>query len=434
MLTTKKADKLIRNGVPGRHFDTQGLYLVVAGPKAAHWERRYQVPGAQPKLSRNGKRTMPSRYVGLGSARVFTLQEARERNRALSKLLADGIDPLLRKREERAAEAARAATAKTFGEVAEDHFRAEAPGWKHRNHAAQFLGTVLGRTPNGRPSKADYCRSLRPLPVQAIGVAQVLAVLQPIWHRHPETASRVRARIHAVLDRAKVSGLRSGDNPASWDLISNLLPARAKIAPVKNFARLPYKQVPGFLAELRGHQGSAARALEFQIHCAVRPTEAREAVWSEIDLEEKLWVIPPSRMKNGKEHRVPLTDPMLDLLRALPREDGSPFLFLGHQPGRPLSDAALVSLMKRMGRHGEATPHGFRSSFSDFAHERAAARDIVIELSLAHAVGSSVARSYRRTDLLKWRRRLMGQWSAFLTNPALAGNGKVTPIRAQVTP
>jgi integrase len=432
MLTTKRVDKLVRGGVPARCLDSMGLYLVVAGPKAAHWERRYQVPGAQPKLSRNGKPVMPSRYVGLGSARTFTLAEARERNRELSKLLADGVDPLLRRREQRALKAAKAATAKTFGEVAEDHYRAVAPGWKHRNHAAQFLGTVLGRTPNGRPSKADYCRALRPLPVQAIGVAQVLAVLQPVWHEHPETASRVRARIENVLDRAKASGLCTGDNPASWDLVGKLLPARAKIAPVQNFARLPYQEVPAFLAELRGHEGSSARALEFQIHCAVRPTEAREAVWSEIDVEERLWIIPASRMKAAKEHRVPLTEPVLDLLRRLPREPGSPFLFLGHQPGKPLSDAAVVSLMKRLGRHGEATPHGFRSSFSDFGHERTAAKDIVIEVCLAHAIGSAVARAYRRTDLLQHRRRLMDAWSAFLVSPALAGDAEVTPIRAAV--
>jgi integrase len=427
MLTVKKVDKLIRNGVRGRHFDAQGLYLVVDGPKAAHWERRYQIPGAQPRLSRNGKKSLPSRYVGLGSARVFTLDEARERNRDLSKLLADSVDPLVERRAERASQAAQAAKAVSFGQAAERYFNTQSPGWKHPKHTAQFLGTVLGRTLRGRPASADYCKSLRPLPVQAVDVALVLSVLQPIADR-PETASRVRGRIEKVLDFSTASGWRVGDNPAAARFVGKLIPSRSKVAPIEHFAAVPYAQAPSFVADLWTRQGTAAQALLFLIYTAARSNEVLRAEWLEVDLDAKRWTVPSSRMKGAEEHRVPLVDPMVELLRALPREGDSPFVFLGSQRGKPLSDAALVSVMRRMGR--SEVPHGFRSSFADFAHERTAANNIVIEMSLAHAVGSAVERSYRRTDLLVQRRWLMEQWAAFLANPAAVGDATVTPIRA----
>jgi hypothetical protein len=226
MLTAKRVAKLLRNGEKDKHLDAAGLYLWIESKTNASWTRRYQLDGVE-------------HYYGLGSARVFGLAEARERNRQISQLLADGTDPLQRKREAKAVRIAAAARAITFGEAAEAYFRAHAPGWKSPKHAAQWRATVLGKTLYG-PSKAgDYCRALRPLPVASIDTAVTIKTLEPLWHSRPETMSRVRARIESVLDWATVRGYRAGDNPAAWKTIGKALPSRAKIAKVKHLAALP---------------------------------------------------------------------------------------------------------------------------------------------------------------------------------------------------
>ena len=221
-LTAKRVAKLLRGGKKDRHFDGAGLYLCIESETNASWQRRYQLDGAE-------------HHFGLGSARVFSLSEARARNRRVSQLLADSIDPLAQKREEKAQRIAAAARSVTFGEAAADYYRAHAPAWKHAKHTAQWRASVLGLTLSGKPTKHDYCRTLRPLPVAQIDTPLILQVLKPLWHDKPETMSRVRARIASVLDFAKAAGYRQGDNPASWDVIGKLLPARGKVAPVEHF-------------------------------------------------------------------------------------------------------------------------------------------------------------------------------------------------------
>jgi integrase len=411
-LTTKRVAKLIRKGEPGRHLDERGLYLITQSPTAAHWEKRYQLDGKE-------------HYHGLGSAFTFSLAEARVRNRRAGQLLEDGIDPLTQKREAKAARIAAAAKVVSFGECATDYYRAHSPSWSHPKHAAQWRASVLGLTANGAPAEGDYCKVLRPLPVQSIDTPLILNTLKPLWHDRTETLSRVRARIASVLDYAKAAGYRQGDNPASWNIIGKLLPARGKVAPVNHYEAVDYRLVPQFVAELRKREGTAAQALLFLIYVAARTNEVLEATWAEINFDEALWTIPPERMKAGKEHKVPLAPEVLALLRGLYREGDSDdgLVFLGAQPGKPLSPPAMASVMKRMGY--SAVPHGFRSSFSDWAHERTGHSNHAIEISLAHSVGSETEKAYRRGEMLEKRRRLLADWARYCSTPVAGKPGKV---------
>jgi len=399
-LTAKRVTKLLRRGEPGRFLDARGLYLVVDSRTAAHWERRYQLDGRE-------------HYHGLGSAFVFGLAAARERSRRDSELLADGIDPLVQKRQAKAERLAAAAKAVTFGECAADYFRVHSRDWKHHKHVAQWRATVLGQTMTGKPAEPDYCKTLRPLPVATIDTPVILSVLKPIWEHKPETMMRLRSRIASVLDRAKASGYRSGDNPADVTVIGELLPVSGK---VNHFAAIGYREIPAFVQQLREREGTAARAIEFLIYTAARSAEARGATWGEISFDEALWTIPAGRMKADKEHRVPLAPEAIELLRGLYREGGdNGFVFLGQQPGRPLTDLALMRVMRAMGR--TEVVHGFRSSFSTWANESTGYSNHAIEISLAHSVGSEVERAYRRGDLFEKRRQLMEQWAKYCTSP-----------------
>jgi integrase len=420
-LTAKRVATLLRKGEPGRHLDARGMYLVINSPTNAYWEKRYQFDGRE-------------HHHGLGSARVFSLTEARERSRRASQLIADGRDPLVAKREAKAARIAAAAAAVTFGKCAEDFYRDRAPTWRHLKHAAQWRASVLGLTLAGKPATPDYCKPLRPLPVAQIDVPLVLSVLRPRWHEAPEALNRVRGRIEAVIDFAVASGYRQGgSNPASWAILGKVLPARGKVDPVENYAAVPYAELPGFMAELRKREGVAARALEFLTCTAARSVEVLRATAREIDFDNAVWTVPPGRMKAGKEHKVPLSERAIELLRGLYREgDGNDgFLFIGPQAGEPLSETALRALMRRMGR--TETVHGMRAAFSTWAHETTGYPSHVVEKSLAHAVGSAVERAYRRGDLFDKRRRLMADWAKFCTSPppAQATEGKVVPMRGR---
>jgi integrase len=406
-LTSKKVIKLLRRGEPGRHLDRprSGLYLVIESKTNANWTRRFVLDGKE-------------HYHGLGSASVFTLAEARVRNRRISQMLADGRNPIAEKRAAKAERIAERAKTVTFGEVAADYFNAHSPGWGHPKHVQQWRSSVLGQTMTGAPVKADYCKILRPLPVQSIDTPLVLSALKPLWQDKPNTMARVRARIHAVLDYATAAQYRTGDNPAAANLVGKLLPARGKSD--NHFAAIPYVEIPDFVATLRAQEGAAARCLEFLIYVSARSQEAREATWGELKLGEAVWEIPAERMKADRPHIVPLAPEVIELLRSLPCEgDGDDALvFLGTRPGKPLSDLQLMTLMRKLGR--SETVHGFRSSFSDWAHERTAHSNHAIEISLAHAVGGAQERAYRRGDMLEKRRRLMADWAKYCTSPPAA--------------
>jgi integrase len=257
----------------------------------------------------------------------------------------------------------------------------------------------------------------------------VLKVLEPIWTAKPETASRLRGRIESILDWAKARGYREGENPARWrGHLDKLLPARSKVRRVEHHAALPYTELPGFLVALRGQEGIATRALEFTILTAARTGESMGATWVEINWTDKAWTIAGARMKGGKEHRVPLCDRALAILREVRPEDDAPnpaeqFLFSGGKVGRPLSNMTFLMLLRRMGRD-DLTAHGFRSTFRDWAAERTSFPSEVVEMALAHAVGDKVEAAYRRGDLFNKRRRLMDAWADFCARGP-AERGKV---------
>ncbi len=241
-----------------------------------------------------------------------------------------------------------------------------------------------------------------------MNVDDVKAALLPIWQSKPETASRVRGRIEAVLDFAKAHIYRQGENPARWKGgLEFILPPVSKVRRVKHHAALPYAEVPAFLMALGGREGVAALALRFLILTATRTGEALGARWDEIDLDVATWKIPASRMKAGREHRMPLSDEAVALLKALPR--AGDYVFPGQRLRKPLSNMALLQALRRMNR-GDLTAHGFRSSFRDWAAERTNYPREVIEASLAHTIGSKVEAAYLRSDLIEKRRGLMAEW------------------------
>ena len=384
-LTVKHARKA------GMLADGNGLYLQVTRANARSWIFRYY---------RNGK----SREMGLGSLNAVSLAGARLKAAACRGLLADGTDPIAARDAERAQRALEDARAITFDQCAEAFITAHSAAWKNQKHVAQWKATL-------RTYVSPVCGSL---PVQVIDVALVMKVLEPIWTTKPETAARLRGRIESILNWAKARGYRTGENPALWKgHLSNLLPAHSKIAKVKHHAALPYNQTSQFIAALRRQDGIASLALEFAILTAARTGEIIGARWAEIDLEAKVWTVPASRMKNGREHRVPLSVEALAVLTKVSQGEPEEFVFAGRKK-RPLSNMAFLMLLRRMG-HDKLTGHGFRSTFRDWAAERTNFQAEIAEAALGHVVGNKVEAAYRRGDFFEKRRRLMEAWAQFAT-------------------
>jgi integrase len=415
-LTAKRVAKLLANTAVGNHFDGAGLRLEIKGPKAASWTSTYQIDGVP-------------RTMGLGSARAFTLAEARERNRKLVRQpLADAVDPLAVRRAEHAARVASVAKAITFGEAAKAFIAGNASSWGNPAHAKQWETTLETYvTPIiGALSAAD------------VDVTHVLKVLeQPVaatarhpggtfWDARRETASRVRGRIEMVLDWATARRYRTGDNPAAWKTIGKVLPARGKIA-VANLGALPFVDIPAFTAALRLHHDVAAQALLFTILTAARTNEVLGARWSEIDRHKKVWTIPANRMKAGEAHTVPLAQPVLDLLDALPRSSATDFVFLGRN-GAGLAANSMRRMLARMGR-ADVTAHGMRSTFRDWAAERTNFPHEICEMALAHRVGDASTLAYRRTKYLPKRRLLMAAWATYCASkPVVAAGDNVVGL------
>jgi integrase len=393
----------VKSAQQGRRGDGGGLYLLTKPDLSRYWLFRY--------TPRGGKmREMGLGRAGYGDGDV-SLAEAREAAGELYKQVRKGIDPLAdRAAKEKAAkaEAQKAAVlAITFKQVAEKFMNVHEAGLRNAKHRSQWRNTL---TTYVYPIFGE-------IPAAEVDTGQVLAVLEPIWRTKPETAVRVRGRIESILDYARALGWRTAENPARWKgHLSNTLPARAKVAPVKHHAALPWPEIGAFMVSLKAQAGVAAMALQFTILTAARSGEAMGAHWSEIDLAAKLWTIPAARMKAGREHRVPLSDAALAILKAAqslrskPGEDG--FLFPGAASGRPLSVMAMTMTLRRMGR-GDLTIHGLRSTFRDWAAETTAYPSEVVEMALAHTVGDKVEAAYRRGDLFEKRRRLMRDWASY---------------------
>jgi integrase len=390
---------------PGRYGDGNGLYLQITKSGVKSWLLRYE-------------RTGHERWMGLGPLHTVSLKEARERARKARLQLFDGVDPIDAKNSERTARALAAAKAITFETAAKQYFAAREKSWKNPKHRAQFLSTL----------QTYSFPKIGNLPVAKIDLGLVLQVLEPIWQKKTETASRVRGRIENVLDWATVRGYRQGDNPARWHgHLEHVLPARSKIQKPIHFPALPYSEIAEFIAALRQREGVAARALEFAVLTAARTSEVIGAVWSELDLGHKTWTVPAGRIKGGREHRVPLSTQALKILGSLPQEAGNEFVFIGPRRGG-LSNMAIASVLSRMGRDN-ITVHGFRSTFRDWAAESTGYPNHVVEMALAHRISNQVEAAYRRGDLFEKRIRLMADWSQYCSSPSIAKTAEVLSIR-----
>jgi integrase len=365
------------------------------------------------------------REMGLGSLDTIGLADARERARKAREQRLDGHDPIELRKAARLAAQIDAAKAVMFKDCAKRYIAAHQPAWRNPKHATQWGATL----------ETYVYPVFGNLAVQAVDVGLVLKAIEPIWTAKPETASRVRGRIESILDWATARGYREGENPARWrGHLDHLLPARAKVRRVEHHAALPYAEIGAFMAELRGQEGIAARALEFAILTAARTGEIIGARLDEINLSDQQWTIPAGRMKGGREHRVPLSGAALAIVEKMAALRSGEFVFPGGKEGRPLSNMALLMLLRRMAKAnnnwGELTAHGFRSSFRDWAAERTNFPSEVAEMALAHVVGDKVEAAYRRGDLFQKRHQLAEAWAKFCAAPAPAG--KVVPIRALV--
>ncbi|HXP76017.1 MAG TPA: integrase arm-type DNA-binding domain-containing protein [Stellaceae bacterium] len=321
--------KVFRTKRPGMYADGAGLYLQVTGNGDAHvaksWIYRFTLHGR-------------AREMGLGSLSTFGLAEARTRAAECRRLTYEGIDPIEARRMERAKVTLDIAKTLTFKECSEQYIAAHRAGWRNAKHAAQWSATV----------KTYAEPVMGSLPVQSIDTTLVMKIIEPLWSKKPETAARLRGRIEAVLDWATARGYRQGENPARWrGHLDKLLPARTKVRKVKHHAALPYDELPEFMAALRAQDGVSARALEFLILTAARTGEVIGTLSSEI--KNKVWTVPADRMKGSKEHRVPLSAPALAILEKMREEHGGEYLFPGGKRDKPLSNMAMLALLKRMG-------------------------------------------------------------------------------------
>lgn len=397
----------VKNAKPGRHADGGGLQLLVKQSGARSWVFRFML---------NGK----SRDIGLGAAGPggLSLADARDEAAALRLKVKAGIDPLA-EREKDAAEALAEAQASkvagtTFKDVATAYIAANEDSWRNPKHRQQWRNTLATYV---YPAIGD-------MPVGEVATQHVLKILEPIWKTKAETASRIRGRIETILDAAKARGYREGENPARWrGHLAQVLPARTRLSRGHHKA-IPYQDVPAFMQALRGREAVAALALEFTILTAARSGEVIGATWAEIDLDNATWTIPAERMKAAKEHRVPLSARAVEVLESF-RTLESAWLFPGANGG-PLSGMAMSMLMRRM--KVDATVHGFRSSFRDWAAECTSFAHEVAEMALAHTIENRVERAYRRGDLFAKRRRLMADWASYCEG-SVAEGAKVTPIR-----
>jgi integrase len=308
------------------------------------------------------------------------------------------------------------AKAMTFRQCAEGFMRDNSAGWTNPVHRMQWETTL---------AKHVY-PVFRSLPVSIIDTPLVLRALKPLWERTPETASRVRGRIENILGWATVHHYRAGDNPARWNgLLEHALPARAKLGKVEHHSALPYVEIASFMAKLRREASAAARCLEFIVLTAARSGEAVHASWDEVDLGNRLWLVPAARMKAGREQRIPLTDPAIAALKAMQAIRHSDYIFPRARSGGPIAKNAMLAVAKRAAGRS-VTVHGFRSTFRDWAAERTSFPREVAEMALAHAIPSAVEAAYRRGDLFEKRRKLMDAWAEFCAKPSASGT--VVPI------
>jgi integrase len=397
-LSQTRADKLSK---PGRYHDGFGLYLQVTKQGSRSWVFRYERAGCE-------------RWMGLGPCRLFTLRDARTRANACQQKLWDGIDPITVAHEERAAQARESASLKTFREASNLFYDQHHTKWTSATYRGSF---------HQRLNKYVHPK-LGSLPVARISKPLIIETLTPIWNEKNSTAIKCLGLIENVLDFAKVSGWRDGENPAVWK--GNLQYAFPSLRNHEHHEALPFAEISEFMKKLREVKTIAARALEFTILTAVRRDEARLATWDEINFETKRWTIPAARMKMKKDHVVPLSPAAIALLKALPREH-SPWIFIGTKIGQPIGHDAPLATLKQI--DPEITVHGFRSTFRDWAAEKTNYPNHICEMALAHVV-KGAEKAYRRGNLFEQRIPLMNDWSRWIETTQNA-SADILPMRAK---
>ncbi|WP_284258562.1 tyrosine-type recombinase/integrase [Acidocella aquatica] len=386
----------VKNAGPGLHGDGANLYLQVSPTGGKSWSFRFM-------LNRR------VREMGLGPLHIVSLAEARTKAAAMRQMLLDGVDPIEMRQQTRKKVTLEAASATTFETVAQAYIKAHEAGWSNEKHAKQWKATL----------ETYVYPVFGALAVSSIDLSLVTKVLEPIWKQKPETASRVRGRIEAVLDYATTKGWRTGDNPARWrGYLENLFPATGKISRVQHHGALACAEMPAFIKELKAQQGLAANALLLTVLTATRTGDVIGARWEEVDMAQRVWTVPAARIKGRRrDHRIPLSGTAVALLkRAMPQRDAGEvlagFVYPGGKAGRGLSNMALLAVLKRMQCRG-VTTHGFRSTFRDWAAEQTDYRPEIVESALAHVVSNKVEAAYKRTDFFDLRRQLMADWADF---------------------
>jgi integrase len=380
-----------------------GLYLKVAPGGSRSWILRAVV---------GSKR----RDIGLGGYPDVSVASAREAAKECRAKIRHGIDPVIERKEAKAALVNAQSKELSFREAAKRCHAAKSPEFRNEKHKKDWISAL----------ERHAFPKIGNLPVSSITLPDVLRVLEPIWHEKTETATRVRQRMEAVFAWATVSKFRDGENPARWDgNLKEVLPNPSKIAKVKHHPALPWQEVGAFMTELREKKGIAPRALEFAILTAARSSEVRGMTWPELDLDAAIWTVPEDRIKAGRQHKVPLSKPAIKLLKALPRMEGTYLVFPAPRGGM-LSDVALLAVVKRMG--AECVPHGFRSTFKDWARSCTAYPDEVSELALAHVNSDSTRAAYARDELLPKRKKMMEDWAKFCETQQKVS--EVIPLRS----
>lgn len=378
---------------PGYLSDGGGLVLQVSRTGAQSWLFRYRVTGGK------------IREMGLGSASIVTLADARRKAEQAQRQRSDGFDPIQVRREQQAQAQIDTARGVTFRNCAKQFIEVNASGWKNEKHVAQWSATL----------ETYAYPAFGNLPVAAIDTGQVLRAVEPIWSEKPETASRVRQRIERVLSWATVRGYRSGANPAQWKgNLDQILPKLSKVRKVQHHRAVPLDDLAALMRAISTHDGGAALALRFLALTATRSGEVLGATWSEMDLKAHLWTIPAERMKAGKEHRVPLSSQAIDVLREAEKTKVNNIIFSGQKTGRPLSNMAMIELLRRMNRR-DVVPHGLRATFRTWCAERTNYPREVCEMALAHTIKDATEAAYQRSDMMERRRRLMSDWATFAT-------------------
>ena len=398
-LTARGVDSLARR--KGRYGDGDGLFLRVLDPgRRVYWVYRYRANGRE-------------RETSLGAYPTVTLADARAKHIDMRKLVKDKVDPV---GDRRKAMVAPPSGKPTFGQCADAYIRAHESGWRSAKHARQWSSTLT-----------THAASIRDVAVDQVDANAVRRLLEPIWNRTPETASRLRARIEAVLASAQVAGHIDADkpNPARWKgWLDHMLPNPRRLGERGHHAAMPYADVPEFVARLGGIDSAAARALRLTILCATRSGETLGARWDEISFETRVWSIEGKRMKMGRPFDIPLSDQALAILKTQHEARGrNEFIFPG-RPMRPLGGMAMSMLLRRL--RVDATVHGFRSSARSWMADNAVPFELA-EACLAHTVGNAVVQAYQRSSMLERRRPIMSAWASFLSGEA---DDNVVPLRA----